>query len=181
MHRTPSTLGRARWGVLAIAMLFVVSLFVMTAGAQAVRVDVLRAQDMAVPPSDPPTTMPLNGAAASALQVQMQLLPQALRQVIRRGVRVEVAANEAANGIAQVMVSRATAKRLDMKAGRYQMVVIGSGTVSQVKQGKVVLHLRLSHAIKAKLRHLAHVTLVVRLALVGRGGDHVAIDAAGRY
>jgi hypothetical protein len=35
--------------------------------------------------------------------------------------------------------------------------------------------------VAAKLRHLRHVTLTVRLSLVGTGGNRVAVDAAGRY
>lgn len=144
-------------------------------------VDVLGANGLPTPPLNPPTTVTPNVGSNGALQVRIQLLPQGLRQVLRRGVSLQVAANESANGIAQVMISRATAKRLHIKAGRRTSVVIGSGTVSQVKPGSVVLHLYLSRATKAKLRHLKHLTLSVRLSLVGPGGDHLAVDAAGRY
>ena len=59
--------------------------------------------------------------------------------------------------------------------------MIGRGTVSRIKNGTVNLHLRLSRVTAAKLKHLGHVTLTLRLALVAAGGVHLTIDAAGRY
>ena len=144
-------------------------------------VSVLGANGLPNSPSNPPSTVTPNVASNGALQVRMQLLPQGLRQVLRHGVSVQVSSNESANGIAQVIVSRATARRLHIRTGLNPWFVIGSGTISQVRNGKVVLHLYLSRATKAKLRHVNHVTLTVRLSLVGPGGDHLAVDAAGRY
>jgi hypothetical protein len=80
-----------------------------------------------------------------------------------------------------VSITRATAKRVHIKVGRSRSVVIGRGTFSAVKQGTVVLHLHLSRATVSKLKRLKHATLTVRLALVGAGGAHLAVDAAGRY
>ena len=91
-----------------------------------------------------------------------------------------MSSNEAANGIAQVSITRGTARRVHIK-GRGPAVVIGRGTVSSIKRGSVMLHLRLSHGVAAKLRHLRHVTLTVTLKLVGVAHDHVVWDAAGRY
>jgi hypothetical protein len=144
-------------------------------------ITVLGANGLPVPPSNPPTTNPSNVGSSAGLQVRIQLLPQALRSVLRSGIKLQVSANEPANGIATVSISRATAKRVHIKAGRRGAVVIGRGTLSSIKQGTMVLHLRLSHATVAKLKHLKHTTLTVRLALVGAGGAHLAVDAAGRY
>jgi hypothetical protein len=144
-------------------------------------VSVLGANGLPVPPSNPPTTNPSNVGSSSGLQVRIQLLPQGLRSVLRSGISLRVSANEPANGIATVSISRATAKRLHVKLGRGRDVVIGRGTLSAIKQGTVVLHLHLGHAMVAKLKHLKHTTLTVRLALVGAGGAHLAVDAAGRY
>jgi hypothetical protein len=53
--------------------------------------------------------------------------------------------------------------------------------VSAITGGTVQLHLVLSRAMSTKLKRLKHVTLTVRLALVAAAGDHLALDAAGRY
>src|SRR5579862_1370342 len=143
-------------------------------------VSVLGSTGLPAPPSNPPSTVPSNVGSSGALQVRMQLMPQGLRQVLRSGISVQVSSNGVANGIAYVSISRATARRLHIK-GHGRQVVIGRGTLSQVKPGTAVLHLYLSRATTKKLRHLKHVTLTVRLALVGAGGDHLAVDAAGRY
>ncbi len=118
---------------------------------------------------------------APGLKVRLQLMPQGLRAVLTKGLALRVGSNEPADGIATVSISRAAAKRAHIKARRGRSVVIGRGTVSGVKAGTVNLRLRLSRAITKKLRHLGHVTLTVRLALVATGGAHAAIDAAGRY
>ena len=101
--------------------------------------------------------------------------------MLRSGIAVRVSANGPANGIAWVSISRSTAKRAHIKTGRSPFVVIGRGTLSSIKDGTVTLHLRLSRTMVAKLKHLKHVTLSVRMALVGSAGDRFAIDAAGRY
>jgi hypothetical protein len=164
---------------------FTVKLTVTDRGANvqtlAQTITVLGANGAPVPPSNPPTSNPSNTGSSAGLQVRMQLLPQALRAVLRRGIAVQVSANEPANGIAQVSISRATAKRAHIKTGRGPSVTIGRGTLSQVKDGTIVLHLHLSRSMAAKLKQLRHATLTVRLSLVGAGGAHLAIDAAGRY
>jgi hypothetical protein len=115
------------------------------------------------------------------LRVHLQLLPQSLPAVLRAGIAVRVSSNEAANGIAQVSISRSLAKRAKIKVGRGPSVVIGTGTVSAIKGGTVQLHLVLSRATSTKLKRLKHVTLTIRLSLIGVAGDRLAIDAAGRY
>jgi hypothetical protein len=154
---------------------------------------VLGADGLPVPPATTPTgTGPGGGTPGTgapgggqtnspALQVRLQLLPQGLRSVLRLGVAVQVRSNQAANGITRVSISRATARRAHIKAGRGPSVVIGVGTVSGIKDGTVTLHLRLSRVMRTKLKHLRHLTLTVRLALVAAGGHHLAIVAAGRY
>jgi hypothetical protein len=143
--------------------------------------DVLGSNGVPVPPSNPSTGSPTNLGAKAPLQVRMQLLPQALHSVLRSGITVQVLSNGAADGIASVYISRATAKTLHIKVGRSRVVVIGRGTVSQVKDGTVVLHLFLSRSTASKLKQVKHATLNVRLALVGVGGDHLVVAAAGRY
>jgi hypothetical protein len=144
-------------------------------------ITVLGADGLPVPPSNPPTTNPTNTGSSGPLQVRMQLLPQALRSVIRSGIKVQVTSTGPANGIAQVYISRAMAKKAHIKVGSSRAVVIGRGTLSQIKDGTIVLHLHLSAATAKKLKHLKHATLNVRLALVGVGGSHLAVVAAGRY
>ena len=122
-----------------------------------------------------------NGGSNGGLSVRIQLLPQGLRSVLRSGITVRVKANASADGIAEVFISRAMARRLHMHVGRGRVVIIGEGTVSQVKNGTVVLHLYLSRNVASKLKKVKHATLNVRLALVAAGGDHLAVDAAGHY
>jgi hypothetical protein len=58
---------------------------------------------------------------------------------------------------------------------------VGRGTVSQIRAGTAKLHFRLSSAVVARLKHLHHIAVTVRLALVTRSGAHLTVDAAGRY
>jgi hypothetical protein len=134
----------------------------------------------AQPPTPTPTATPkpTNG---SGLQVHLQLMPQSLGTMLRSGVTVRVSSNEAAAGIASLSIPRLLARRAHLSAGRGPTAVIARGTVSGIQAGTMTLHLRLPRATAAKLRHLRHVTVTVRLALVGSGGDRLAIDAAGRY
>jgi hypothetical protein len=120
-------------------------------------------------------------AAGTALSVRLQMLPQSLKAVLRSGISIRVSSNQPASGIASVSITRAAAKRAHIKVGRGPTVVIGLGTVSSITAGTVNLHLHLSAKTAAKLRHLGRVTLTVRLALVAAGGQHYAIDAAGKY
>ena len=120
-------------------------------------------------------------AGSGGLQVRMQLMPQGLKAVLRSGIAVRVSSNRAANGIASVSITRGTAKRAHIKAGHGRTVVIGKGTLTGVKDGTVNLRLHLRKDVVKRLRHLKHVTLTVRLALVSSGGGQIAIDAAGRY
>ena len=125
-----------------------------------------------------PKTKP---TSTGGLQVRMQLMPQGLKAVLRSGIAVRVSSNRAANGIASVSITRGTARRAHIKAGHGRTVVIGRGTLTGVKDGTVNLRLHLRKDVAKRLRHLKHVTLTVRLALVSSGGGQIAIDAAGRY
>jgi hypothetical protein len=115
------------------------------------------------------------------LRVRLLLAPQSLRTVLRAGVAVWVSSNEPADGIVTLSISRNAARRAHISPGRGATVMIGRGTVSSINTGTVSLHLHLSRAMAAKLKHLSHVTLTVRLALVAASGDRLAIDAAGHY
>jgi hypothetical protein len=117
------------------------------------------------------------------LQVRIQLMPQGLKMMLHTGVSIHVTSNQAANGIVTVSITRAAALRAHIHAGSGPSVVIGRGTVSKIKSGTVALQLRLSRTTAKKLARLTHVTVTVRLALIGAGSgtNHVAIVAAGRY
>jgi hypothetical protein len=108
-------------------------------------------------------------------------MPQGFRAVLRVGVATRVTSNELANGFVTLSISRSAAKRAHIRAGRGSPVVIGRGTLAGIQDGTVNLHLRLSSAMAARLKRLAHVVLTVRLALVGPGGDRLVIVAAGAY
>jgi hypothetical protein len=117
----------------------------------------------------------------SGLQANVQLMPQGLKAVLRSGVAVKVTSNAAADGFATLSIPRSAAKHAHLTVGRESAVVIGRGIVSGIRKGTTSLHLRLSRAVAAKLGHLRHVVVTVRLALVATGGQHFAIDVAGHY
>jgi hypothetical protein len=121
------------------------------------------------------------GANKHGFKIHLLLMPQSFKAVLRHGLMARLSSNERAAGIATVSISRAAAKRAHIKLGRGPNVVIGIGTLSGVKNGTVSLHLRLSRTVAAKLKRLGRITFTVRLALVSADGDHLAIDAAGRY
>jgi hypothetical protein len=132
-----------------------------------------------------PTTTGGGGGAGSGsgavLNVHLQMLPQSLKSVLRRGIAVRVSSNRAANGVATVWITRAAARRAHIKTGKAAAVRIGLGTVSSVTNGTITLRLHLSPKLAKELRHLRHVTMTVRLALVASGNQRLSIDAAGRY
>jgi hypothetical protein len=124
---------------------------------------------------------PGNGGSTPGLQVRLQLMPQSLRSVLHSGVSLRVSANQRADGIASIAITRGAARRAHIRAGQGPSVVIGRGTVAGLRNGAVSLRLHLSRAVIAKLRHLRHVTLTIRLVVVAAGGNRLAIDAAGHY
>jgi hypothetical protein len=111
----------------------------------------------------------------------MTLRPQSLQGVLRTGISINVTSSQNVNGIVTVSIARSAAKRAHIASGRSASVVIGRGTSSQIKAGRNSLHLKLSKATATKLKHLGHVTLTIRLAVVAAGGHHMTIDAAGHY
>ncbi|MBV8430106.1 MAG: PKD domain-containing protein [Solirubrobacterales bacterium] len=143
-------------------------------------IQVLSATGLPVPVTPGGGTTPPS-LGSTGLMVRLQLLPQALRSVLNSGIALQVRSTESANGFATISISRSAARRAHIKTGRKPYVVIGTGTVSQVKDGTVTLHLRLSSSMVKKLKHLKHVSLSVRLALVDSAGRHVAVDVAGSY
>jgi PKD domain len=126
-----------------------------------------------------PGTVSGTGKGA-ALKAKLLLMPESLKSVLGSGISMHVTVNEKAAGFITVSITRGEARSAHI-AGRGSSVVIGRGTVSQLKNGTASLRLRMARGVAAKLKHLRHVTLTVRLALVGTAGDHLAIDAAGRY
>jgi len=127
-----------------------------------------------------PNIQPVGPQPSQGLTARIQLMPQSLSSTLRFGVSIRVSANEPADGIVTVTIPRSDARRAGIP-GRGSAVVIGRGTLSGVKDGTVSLHLKLSRLMALKLGRIRHVTLTVRIALVGAGRDHVTIDAAGRY
>jgi hypothetical protein len=119
--------------------------------------------------------------AALLLHARLQLLPEALHAVTHRGVAMLLTANEPADGYATVTISRSLARRLGLKLGSKPFVVVGRGTLSGIKTGTAQLRLHLPGQVAAKLARLHRATLTIRLVLIAPGGDHVALDAAGRY
>ena len=117
----------------------------------------------------------------AGLKVHLQMLPQSLKSVLHTGIKVRVTSNKAANGIATVWITRVSAKKAHIKAGKSAAVRIGLGTVSSITNGTVTLRLHLSPAMAKKLSHLHHVAMTVRLALVASGSQRLSIVAAGRY
>ena len=120
-------------------------------------------------------------SSTRGLHARLSLMPQSLTSALRNGVAMAVTTSETADGIATVSISRAAANRAHIKHGAGSTVVIGRGTVAGLKAGTIQLRLHLPSAIATHLVHLHHLTLTVRLALVGAGGAHVAVDVAGQY
>jgi hypothetical protein len=116
----------------------------------------------------------------TALKAALALMPESLHSVLNAGISMHVTVNETAAGFVSISIPRSEAREAHI-AGRGSSVVIGRGTVSQLKDGTASLRLHISRSVAAKLKHLRQVTLTVRLQLVGTAGDHVAIDVAGRY
>lgn len=120
-------------------------------------------------------------AAAAGLIVKLQLLPQGLGAVLYRGVALQVTSTAPANGFATISLSRKLAKLAHLRSGGRAPVVIGSGTINQIRDGVVRLHLHLAPAVVNQLRHLERLALTVALSLVDADGRRVAVDAAGSY
>lgn len=187
MRRFPLTANRLRWSVLAVTVVSVASLLAATAGAQAPSgptgptgpTGIVQPTATLAPAADPASQAA--NAPDPVLQVRILLMPQGLPAVLRSGIALRVSANESANGIASVSISRLAARRAHMKLGRGRSVVIGEGTISQVKSGTVSLRLKLARTVTKKLSGLEHLGLHVRFSLVGDGGDHVAVGASGSY
>lgn len=123
----------------------------------------------------------VSGTSTKPLSVQLLLVPQSMSGMLRQGVTAQVTSNEAANGIVSITVSRAVAKQAGLTTGKGSSVVIGQGTVSQVKNGTVTLRMKLSRKTVTKLRRLQHVALTLRLTLVDASGQSRALGVLGRY
>jgi hypothetical protein len=143
------------------------------------QITVLGAAGQSVTP--PPNNNKKPGHSQSGLTARMQLMPQGFHDMLRRGIATRVTSNQRATAFVTLSIPRAAARRAHLGSGRGRSVVVGRGTVSLISAGTVNLHLRFAHAVVAKLARLHHVALTVRLVLVSSGGNHVTIDAAGRY
>ncbi len=121
------------------------------------------------------------GPPPARWRAHIQLLPQGFRSVLHRGVAVEVTTTKRADGIATLLISRRVARRAHIKTGHSSSVVIGRGTVSEIRIGTSLLHLHVARKTAAKLKHVNHLELTVRLMLFAGGGSHLPVVAAGRY
>ena len=148
-------------------------------------VQVLSQSGLPVPPPSPVPTSGSGGGAGSgssgSLNVKLQLMPQALHALLARGVTVQVTSSEPADGFATISISRKAARRAHINAGSRAVVIVGTGTVSGLKDGTVMLRLRMTRTMASKLAHLKHLTLTVRLALVDKSGNRAAVNVAGSY
>jgi PKD domain-containing protein len=111
----------------------------------------------------------------------IQLIPQGLRKLLRAGVAMRVRSNRRADGFATLMIPRAAARRAHIRTGKKRFVVIGRGTVSGIRNGVKLLHVKVPPQMAKKLRRLHHVNLTIRLALVSAGREHLTLVAAGDY
>lgn len=153
------------------------------AGAQSSLTQVVQVRRAADQPTRADMVKPAQGgtAAAAGLTVRLQLLPQGLGAVLYRGVALQVTSTAPANGFATISLSRKLAKLAHIPRNGKAAVVIGSGTVYQVKDGMVTLHLHLAPAVVNHLKHLKHLALTVALSLIDTDGRRVAVEAAGSY
>jgi hypothetical protein len=119
---------------------------------------------------------------SSKFQVHLQLLPQSLKDVLHKGLEMRVRSNENADGFATLSIPRSAAKKAHVHGNRTPFgVVVGRGTISGIKDGTVSLRVRVSSSTASQLSHLAYLSLTLRLALVGKSGAHVTVQATGRY
>lgn len=123
------------------------------------------------------------GGGSTKFRVSLQLLPQSLGSVLHNGLAVRVRSNRAANGFATLSIFRKAAHQAHLaSAGNPRdMVVIGRGTVSAIKNGAVAMHVHVSSTIARKLAHSRHLTLTLRLTLYARNGAHATAATVGRY
>ena len=119
--------------------------------------------------------------ATQGLLARLALLPQGLEGMLRSGVAIRVTSNQPASALATISISRGAARRAHLHVGRAASVVIGRGTIAGVADGTTYLRIRVGHAMAAKLGHLRHLTLSVRMLLITAGRGHIAVDAAGNY
>jgi hypothetical protein len=134
-----------------------------------------------VPASHLAASQDVSNTLGKALNVQLLLVPQSISAALRQGVKAQVTSNQPANGIVSIAISRTAAKQAGLNTGRGASVVIGQGTVSQIKNGTVTLSMKLSRAIVNKLARLQHLALTLRLTLVAASGQHLSVGVVGRY
>ena len=115
------------------------------------------------------------------LHASVKLTPESFKKMSVAGVALTITANRAADGVVVVSISRSTAKRAHIKYSRAATVVVGHGTLTNIGEGATTFHLRLGPSTIKKLKHLGHVTLMLKLTLVDSSGAKQVIDVAGRY
>ena len=115
------------------------------------------------------------------LHAHVQLLPRSLRSVLRSGVALRVTSNLRADGYATLSIPKSLARQAHLRTGRSSTVLIGRGTVRGIISGTRVMHIRLPAAAVRRLAHLRHLTLTLRLTLIGPLRTQQTIDTVGRY
>jgi PKD domain len=125
---------------------------------------------------------PVGGShGAGGWLAHIQLTPQGLRKLLRVGVAMRVRSNRRADGFATLMIPRAAARRAHIRTGNKQFVVIGRGTVSGIRNGVKLMHVKIPAPMAKKLRRLHHLKLTIRLALVSAGRERLTLVVAGHY
>ena len=120
------------------------------------------------------------GGSVGGWRARIQLMPQGLAKLLQRGVAVRVSSNRRAAGTATLIIPRSAARRAHIRTGRKRFVVIGRGTVSNIR-GVRLLHIKIPQRMAKKLSRLHHLNLTVRLSLVAAGHEHLTLVAAGHY
>jgi hypothetical protein len=137
-------------------------------------------QQLVVSGPQKPSGTGIPSGSTGGLKASLQLLPQNLRGILRRGLAVMVRSNQAADGIASISIPVSAARHAHI-GGRGPSVMVARGTVSGLVAGVATLHLHIDPRVAHKLSKLRHVTLTVRLVVLGAGHHSVAVDAAGHY
>lgn len=117
----------------------------------------------------------------AGLTAHLQLLLQSLHSVLRSGIAVRIISNLKADGFTTLSISKVAARQAHLRTSRAASVMIGRGTLTGIVPGSTVLRVRIPPATVRMLARLHHLTLTLRLTLVGSGRARETFDVAGRY
>jgi hypothetical protein len=111
----------------------------------------------AQPPPPPPPPPPDTTAPTLSVHVAKH---QRLRRIRRHGVRIRVTCSEDCNVGVFLSIRRKTARRLGFRH-RGRPVVVGGGALPVAANQKGLIHAKLTHAAKRRLRRGVHVKVAV--------------------